>query len=202
MGLLAVTGVLVLAAPPADAETPSRVAEGVENDGVFVGFRRLDIDEDALIAAVEDVRFDGLRLIAVAPIDPQPSAAAFARRVQEETDADAALVFPPDGQLETYVIEDLNSGRVRATEAARQFADPARAVEVFAAEITSERDSETPPIVRQLMNALVIMALIVGVVVAIEQIVAIIKRSLAKSRAEAEAAENARSAADRDTRVP
>lgn len=183
-GFLAVL-FLLLGLTPTAAETPGRVAEGVEDDGVFVGFRRIDIDEAALIAAVEDVRFDGLRLIAVAPRDPQPSAAAFARRVQEETDADVALVFPPDGQLETYVIEDLAAGRVRATLAAREFGDPARAVEAFAAEITSERESETPEIVGQLMNALVLMALVIGVVVAIEQIVAMIKRSRAAARSEA-----------------
>lgn len=186
---------------PAVAETPGRVAEGVENDGVFVGFQRTDIDEAALIAAVEDVRFDGLRLIAVAPRDPQPSPAAFARRVQEETDADVALVFPIDGQLEAYVIEDLNPGRVRATLAAREFADPARAVEAFAAEITSERESETPPIVGQLMNALVLMALVIGVVVAIEQIVAMIKRSRAASRAEAAAEANPDAKSDQHVSV-
>ena len=183
------------------AETPGRVAEGVEDDGVFVGFQRTDIDEAALIAAVEDVRFDGLRLIAVAPRDPQPTAAAFARRIQEETDADAALVFPVDGQLETYVIEDLNGDRVRATLAAREFADPARAVEAFAAEITTERESETPEIVGQVMNALVLMALVIGVVVAIEQIVAMIKRSRAAARAEAMTGGNSESKSDRDVSV-
>ncbi len=186
---------------PVLAETPGRVAEGVEDDGVFVGFQRTDIDEAALIAAVEDVRFDGLRLIAVAPRDPQPTAAAFARRIQEETDADAALVFPVDGQLETYVIEDLNGDRVRATLAAREFADPARAVEAFAAEITTERESETPEIVGQVMNALVLMALVIGVVVAIEQIVAMIKRSRAAARAEAMTGGNSESKSDRDVSV-
>lgn len=186
---------------PVLAETPGRVAEGVENDGVFVGFQRTDIDEAALIAAVEDVRFDGLRIIAVAPRDPQPTAAAFARRIQEETDADAALVFPIDGQLETYVIEDLNGDRVRATLAAREFADPARAVEAFAAEITTERESETPEIVGQVMNALVLMALVIGVVVAIEQIVAMIKRSRAAARAEAMAGGNSQPKSDQDVPV-
>lgn len=187
---LALLAIVVPTPAPVSAETPSQVANGVEDDGVFVGFQRRDIDEEALIAAVEDVRFDGLRLIAVAPRDPQPSAAAFARRVQEETDADVAIIFPIDGQLEAYVIEDLSGGRVRATLAAREFADPARAVEVFASEITSERESETPPIVGQLMNALVLMALVIGVVVAIEQIVAMFKRSRAKARAAREAAIN------------
>ncbi|MEM7272032.1 MAG: hypothetical protein AAF547_03030 [Actinomycetota bacterium] len=175
---------------PAAAEAPSTVAQGVEDDGVYIGFQRRDIDEEALVAAVEDARFDGLRLVAVAPRDPQPSAKAFARRVQEETDADAALIFAPDGRLETYVIDDLASARIRATEAARAFSDPARAVEAFATELTSTREPETPEIVRQLMNALVLMALVIGVVVAIEQIVLRFRRS-----------RQARSRSDRDLPV-
>lgn len=183
---------------PASAETPGQVAQGAERDGVFVGFRRLDIDEDALIAAVEDVRFDGLRLIAVAPRDPQPTVAAFARRVQEETDADAVIVFPIEGRVETYVIEDLNPSRVRATETAREYSDPAKAVEVFAAELTTDRAAETPEIVGQLMNALVLMALVIGVVVALEQLVAFLRRS---RQAPAKMGEIARPEAEQDVSV-
>ncbi|MGB5756293.1 MAG: hypothetical protein WBM50_05215, partial [Acidimicrobiales bacterium] len=150
--------------------------EEVADDGVFVGFGRDDIDEAALIAAVEDARFDGLRLVAVAPRDPQPTAAAFARRIQEQTEADAAIILPEDGQLETYVIEDLSTTRIRATEAAREFSDPARAVQAFATELGSTRETGTPPIVDQIMRALVLMALVIGVVVAIEQGVARLKK--------------------------
>lgn len=170
-------GLVLIAPAAASAETPGLVAEGAEDDGVFVGFQRFDIDEESLVAAVEDARFDGLRLVAVAPRDPQPDARAFARRVQEATEADAALVFPPEGPLETFVIDDLSSARVRATEAARGFSDPARAVEAFAVELSDNSAPETPPIVRQLMNGLVLLALIVGVVVAIEQILARVRRS-------------------------
>jgi hypothetical protein len=161
----------------ANAESPIEVADELADDGVFVSFLRRDVDEDALIAAVEDARFDGLRLVAVVPADPQPTNAAFARRIQEQTDADAAIVFPREGPLETYVIEDLASSRIRATEVARQFDDPARAVEGFATELLSTREAETPEIVNQIMRALVIMALVIGVVVVIEQTVAHFKRS-------------------------
>lgn len=172
---LAVLGLGPMAAIVA-AESPVAVAEEVADDGVFVGFGRRDIDEDALIAAVENARFDGLRLVAVVPRDPQPTASAFARRVQEQTEVDAALVFPADGPLETYVINELSSARIRATEAAREFDDPARAVEAFATEITSTRTTETPEIVGQIMNALVLLALVIGVVVIIEQAVARLRR--------------------------
>lgn len=158
------------------------------DDGVYVAFLRRDIDEAALIAAVEDARFDGLRLVAVAPTDPQPTASAFARRVQEQTDADAAIIFPSEGPLETYVIDDLSSSRIRATEAARQFTDPARAVQAFATELGSVRESETPEIVNEVMRALVIMALVIGLIVFIEQTIAAVKKSNRKKAAAREAA--------------
>ena len=180
--LLAVALVLVVPARPAGAESPKLVAEEVADDGVFVGFGRGDIDESALVAAVEDARFDGLRLIAVAPRDPQPDAAAFARRIQEQTDADAALVFPPDGPLETYVIEDLTGSRIRATEAARQFSDPARAVQAFSDGMNTVRDTGTPEIVDQIIRALVLLALVVGAVVAAEQGIGLLRRQSASGR--------------------
>lgn len=162
--------------PAALAESPVAVAEELSDDGVFVGFGRGDIDEDALVAAVEDARFGGLRLVAVAPRDPQPNAAAFARRIQEQTEADAAIIFPPEGVLETYVIEDLSTSRIRATEAAREFADPARAVQAFATEIGSTRDTGTPEIVSQILRALVLLALVIGIIVIIEQGVAKLRK--------------------------
>ena len=162
----------------ASAESPLEVAEEVADDGVFIGFgRSAEVDEEALIAAVEDARFDGLRLVAVVPLDPQPDAAAFARRVQEVTEADAALVFPSEGELETFVIEDLSGSRIRATETARGFSDPARAVQAFADEAMSEREAETPEIVGQILNALVLMTLAVGVIVALEQGISRLRRS-------------------------
>lgn len=172
----------LLFAPAVVAEAPSEVAEELEDDGVFIGFGRREIDEAALIAAVEDARFDGLRLVAVAPRDPQPTAAAFARRIQEHTDADAAIIFPIEGVLETYVIEDLSTSRIRATEAAREFDDPARAVEAFALEIGSKRETGTPQIVDDIIRALVLMALVIGVVVLIEQGLALLKRSTSKTK--------------------
>ncbi len=174
---LALSLCVVLAIGPAAAESPISVADELADDGVFVAFLRRDVDEEALIAAVEDARFDGLRLVAVVPNDPQPTPSAFARRIQEQTDADAAIVFPKEGPLETYVIEDLSSSRIRATEAAREFTEPSRAVEAFATELRSTREAGTPAIVNQIMRALVMMALVIGVVVVIEQSVAHFKRS-------------------------
>ncbi len=167
----------------AAAESPTEVAEELADDGVFVGFGRFDIDEQSLIAAVEDARFDGLRVVAVAPRDPHPGPAAYARRIQEQTEADAALVFPPQGPMEAYVIEDLSGSRIRATEAAQEVDDPAEAVATFAREINSVRETGTPRIVNQIMRALVIMALVIGVVVAIEQAIEWYKRRRADLQA-------------------
>ncbi|MGI9598379.1 MAG: DUF6676 family protein [Acidimicrobiales bacterium] len=179
--LLAASLALLLFVPAAGAESPSTVAEELADDGVFIGFGRGEVDEEALIAAVEDARFDGLRLVVVVPRDPQPTPAAFARRIQEQTEADAAIVFPSEGALETYVIEDLSTSRIRATEAAREFADPARAVTAFATEMSSTRETGTPAIVNQIMRVLVLMALVIGVVVAIEQGIALLKRQTSKA---------------------
>ena len=173
---------LGLGSAPVAAESPIEVAEAVAEDGVFIGFGRPGIDRDTLVAAVEDARFDGLRIVAIVPRDPQPNAAAYARRIQEQTDADAALVFPKDGVLETYVIEDLSASRIRATEAAREFADPALAVQAFADEVLSEREAGTPEIVGQIMNALVLMTVVVGVVVVLEQGISRLRRPSAKTK--------------------
>ncbi len=156
--------------PAASAESPDEVAEVAADDGVFIGVGRgNDVDEDALIRAVEDARSAGLELVAVVPADPQPTASAFARRVQEAMEVDAALVFPPDGRLETFAIDDLSAARARATARARDVSEPAQAVEAFAAELNSDGGTERAPIVGRIIAALLVFLLIVGGVVAVEQ---------------------------------
>lgn len=157
--------------PAALAESPSALIDDLNADGVYVSRVRSEIDADALAAAIKEVRFDGLRLVAVAPIDPQPDGASFARRIQEAVDADAAIVFMADGTLETYVIDDLAAARIRATERAEAVNDPARAVLVFADELTSERVQSRPALVSQLIMAVVLLALVIGLIVGIEQTV-------------------------------
>ncbi len=163
----------------ASAEAPTALADELNQDGVYVSRVRTDIDEEALEAAVKEVGFTGLRLVAVAPIDPQPDGEAFARRIQEAVDADAALVFMADGTLETFVIDDLASARVRATEKAEAVEDPARAVLVFADELTSPRVEGRPAIIGQLIMAVLLMGLAIGLIVGIEQSVAANRRNKA-----------------------
>ncbi|MGI9614248.1 MAG: hypothetical protein ACR2QO_15160, partial [Acidimicrobiales bacterium] len=97
LGLVLVLGLAMGSA--ASAESPTAVAEDLAIDGVYVAPGRADIDETMIAESIREARARGLRLVVVAPIDPQPSAEAFARRVLEASDADAALVFPPDGGL-------------------------------------------------------------------------------------------------------
>ena len=68
-----------------------------------------DLNEELMVTTVQQARARGLRLVVVAPIDPQPVAAAFARRVQEASDADAAIVFPTEGGFEAHVIDEFES---------------------------------------------------------------------------------------------
>ena len=166
LGLILAGTLLVV---PATAETPGLVAEEVAIDGVYVAPVRRDIDEEALVTAVQQARARGLRLIVVAPFDPQPDAAAFARRVQEASDADAAIVFAADGVIEAHVIDELESAHLRALAAARSKAAPIDAVEAYSAELLVEPSRDLPPIVNQVITGVVLLALILAGAVALEQ---------------------------------
>ena len=75
---------------------------------------------------------------------------------------------PSNGPVEAYVGEELAADRPRALNAARALVDPARAVGVFADELTTDADRGQPPIIGQILRALLLMAAIVGAVVLIE----------------------------------
>lgn len=184
-GLVLIVLSPLLSVGVAQAETPTEVAEEVESDGVYVARGRDDIDEEAMAAVVQDQRFDGLRLVIVAPRDPQPTARAFARRVQEATDADIAIVFPIQGELEAYVIEDLGERKLRALTEARRLTDPVRSVETFAREITTEPEAETPAIIGQITRAVIYMAAGLLIIVLIEQLIAWFRRYRRRRRAAA-----------------
>jgi hypothetical protein len=171
--VLAVTALTLAApmAPVAAAETPSQIEAATESDGVYIApGRRFDVD--GLEAVVDDARFEGLRLVVVAPRDPQPSAEAFARRVQEAIEADAVIVFPPEGLVQAYTVDDLDSARVRALGAAREVDDPVQAVETFVTELTTTPEVGTPPIAGQLVTILMVCAVIVVAIVVIERLLA------------------------------
>lgn len=175
MAFAAAATAIGLWSAPVSAESPTEVAEQMADDGVFVSRARSDIDEDALVRAVQDVRFDGLRLVAVAPIDPQPDGKAYARRIREVVDADAALIFLDDGSLETAVIEDLSGGRIRANERARAATDPGRAVLVFARELTTEPERGRPALVGRLILAVILLASVIVIATVLEQSIRLAK---------------------------
>ena len=179
--LVATVGLLVVVTP-ALAESPVALSEELTNDGVYVSRVRTEIDEITLEAAVNEIRNEGLQLVVVAPIDPQPDGEAFARRIQEAVEADAALIFMPDGSIESYVIDELTPARIRATEKAEAIADPARAVLAFADELTSEREAGRPELIGRLITALVLCGLVIGLVVGVEQTVAANRRRRAEER--------------------
>ncbi len=162
---------LISLAPVALAESPLDVAEELADDGVFVARARTDIDEESLASAIQQARFDGLRIVAVAPIDPQPSGSAFARRIQEVVDADAALVFLEEEPLETFVVDELSGGHIRAQQRARAVNDPGRAVLTFAQELTAEREPSRPALIRQLMLLALLLAAVVGAAMVFENLV-------------------------------
>lgn len=155
----------------AAAESPVDLVGPLSEDGVYVAPGRTDVIEEAVVTAVEDVRFEGLRMVVVAPNDPQPDPASFARRVQEQTAADVAIVFPAEGPMEAYVIDDLSSSRLRAIDAGRSTDDPAQAVRAFAAELMTEPVQSTPPIFGRLITIGVLLTLALAAVVALEQVV-------------------------------
>lgn len=168
LGLVGLALTALLGVGPAGAESPTVMADEVAEDGVFVAAFRNDVDEAALIAAVEDARNNGLDLVVIVPGDPQPTAKAFARRVQELTEVDAVVVLPSDGPLEAYVMEDLSTARPRAVDAARTLADPARAVATFAEELTTVAETGRPAIVGQILRALLLFAVVIGAVIGVE----------------------------------
>ncbi len=162
----------------AAAESPSRVAEQVADDGVFIGFgRSAGFDEQALANAVAAAAIDDLTIVVVAPVDPQPTTRAFARRIQELTEVDVAIVFPPEGPMEAYASDVWSTTRPRALEEARQLNVPSQAVDVFVEELLSDGGRGRPPIVGQIIRALVLFVLAIAAVLGIEAALARAKSS-------------------------
>ncbi len=168
--LVCLGALLVAPVGPAAAESPLEVAEELAIDGVYVAPERTDLDELAIAESIREARARGLRLVVVAPVDPQPSAEAFARRVLEASDADAALVFPTEGDLQGHVIDELQSASLRALSAGRATSTPAAAVDAFTVELLTEPERSIPPIVGQLARWVLVLAILLAGAVAIEQL--------------------------------
>ncbi|MDH4278815.1 MAG: hypothetical protein OEW83_12125, partial [Acidimicrobiia bacterium] len=64
----------------------------------------------------------------------------------------------------------------RAAEKAEAIADPARATLAFADELTSQRTAGRPELIGQLIMALVLLGVTIGLIVAVEQAVGASRR--------------------------
>ncbi len=156
IGLVGASGVAV-------AEQPYDIVDSTTDDGTYVA-RSLTstYDEAAWAPAIERARAAGVDLRVLAPADPVPDAAAFALRVRQLADADAVIVFDPEGQLFADVNEDWSDGRYRALVASRDATDPVAAVDVYVAELTTEPVAETPALVRRLAVIVFLLLLVLG----------------------------------------
>jgi len=173
---------------PAQAETPAAVVMELDVDGVFIArSRSAEHDEQAMRQSIERARAMGLRVVVAAPVDPQPSPLAFARRILEASDADVALVYPPEGGLETFVIDDFESAQFRALAAARSKSGDAAAIDAFVEELVAEPAQPVPEIVRRLVLIMMALAIILAVLVVLESLLRPRRRRARIKRQAAEA---------------
>ena len=178
-GIAIVIVVFTTIVAPVSAESPTKVAEELSIDGVFVAPGRDDIVEADLVASVDRAQALGLRLVVVAPADPQPNSEAFARRIQEAADVDAAIVFPPDGGFEAHSVDEFKSNRLRAVSAARSKANPLAAVDAYYNELLVEPERGLPPIIRQLTLIVLLLAVVLAAVVVLDQV---LRRAFGRGR--------------------
>lgn len=165
VGLLLTGLVAVIVALPAGAEAPSALTADLAEDGVYIAPERTDIEEAPLVAAVNEARAAGVELVVVAPLDPQPDPRAFARRIQEATDVDAAMVFTDDGPIASYATDDLKNGNTRAQAAAMAAPTPAAAVTAYQTELLTEPSGGVMGVI--IAVVVLLAALVAALVVAV-----------------------------------
>ncbi len=139
-------------------ETPTLLAEKLEDSGVYIGPGRSDLDAATLQEAVSSARQEGLEIVILVPDQPEPNASAFARRIQEKTETDAAIVYPPDGaELQAYASEEFVSNRTRALNRAQEEADPSAAIGVYVEELQSDGSRNVPVFVLILVVVVLVL---------------------------------------------
>ena len=156
-------------------ETLQFVLEEISDDEIYVGATRDDVNEESLRQAVAQVSAEtGLRLVALAPDDPQPDARSFALRVQEAASAEV-LLFVRDGLAtssvtgdETQPLDaDINS-RVRnqgcATQAVWDIQDEGQAVRVFGDQLANGCGFQLPAALVAALAGLAFFAVVLGLV--------------------------------------
>lgn len=170
LAIVGIAAALTLVGPSAaGAESPTAIAPELAIDGAYVAPERTDVNEADLVEQTNHARALGITLVVVVPNEPLPTAAAFARRVLEASDADVALVFPPGGGLEASVVGDLEGQNFRALAAARSKADPVLATEVYTDTVLAEPSRSVPAVVSRTILAVLVLAVVLGGVVVLEQ---------------------------------
>lgn len=173
MPWLATCLVLVLIAPAAEAEQPKPVIESLAGDGVFVHSRRAaDVDREALAGVVDDARSLGYSMAIVVPLDPLPELRSFVLRIQQGGEFDIVLGYGLDGEVEASTSEAFgNSDRLSALSATRTTTGGAEELAArFLTELTTEPEAELPDTVRTIIRWVVILLVLLGVVIALEQL--------------------------------
>ena len=166
-------GLLFVLAAAGDVlgETPTMVADEVAGDGIYVGDGVTGIDIAAIEPIIARAQQIGIRLVVVAPDDPQPDAESFALRVRQAADVEAALLFAPDGTIWASVVDDYEDGFVRAVNAARAAERPDLAADVFLTALVTEPDRPLPGVIGTIIRIVIFLLLALGVAVAAEQVV-------------------------------
>ncbi len=167
-----VVGALVLlltvTAVPAGAEPPVDVVDGAV-DGVYIAPGR-DFDAAELATVVADARTRGIDLLIAAPADPEPDASAYALRLRQLGEFDAAIVFGVDGEIKGSVTDDYFDGFARAEKAAAAAASPGPAASAFVGQLLQGPPGGLPDVVKDVIRYVMILLLIIGVVTAAEMV--------------------------------
>ncbi len=166
--LVTLFGGLALLSPGASAEPPSLVVERSAADGVYVSPARFMFDEATFTPIVDEARNQGLVLVIAVPFEAPPNTNAFARRVREAADVDAAIVFGPDDIIAGDASEDYEDNLVRAINSARAAATPEAAASSFVTELVTEPVRERPAFLFTVRRWVVVLVLIVVIASVLE----------------------------------
>ena len=153
------------------AENISFVIDEVSADGVYVGKTMTHIDEAELVETVRQIGTD-YKVIVIAPDNPQPSAAAFARRIGEQTNTPVLLFrkgdravshLPTDEKVPKLVFEKQNQGC--ATKAVWSEKNESKATEEFVNRLKNGCPFEIPTFILFVLMGLLLLVGIFGITI-------------------------------------
>lgn len=172
LSALVVCSGLVLVAPVAEAEQPSRVVTALRRDGVFVHNQRDDnIDRDSLAEIVQDAGDLGYKMAVVIPLDPLPELRSFVLRVQQGGEFDVVVGFGLEGEIEAETSEALDGERLRALRVVRETdGSPEELSALFLTELTTDPVTEVPNIVWRIVRWVVILVALLVAAGLLEQL--------------------------------